>query len=45
MITIDPSAQSKVHLINHPLVQHKLTLMRKKDASTNTLQLDVEAKF
>ena len=23
-----------VHLITHPLVQHKLTLMRKKDAST-----------
>ena len=38
MITIDPSAQSKVHLINHPLVQHKLTLMRKKDASTNSFR-------
>jgi uracil phosphoribosyltransferase len=25
-----------VHLIDHPLVQHKLTLMRRKDASTNT---------
>ncbi|MDB5871345.1 MAG: hypothetical protein JWQ07_787, partial [Ramlibacter sp.] len=23
-----------VHLIEHPLVQHKLTLMRKKEAST-----------
>jgi uracil phosphoribosyltransferase len=22
---------SNVHLIDHPLVQHKLTLMRKKD--------------
>ena len=27
-----------VHLINHPLVQHKLTLMRRKDASTNTFR-------
>jgi uracil phosphoribosyltransferase len=29
---------SQVHLINHPLVQHKLTLMRRKDASTNTFR-------
>lgn len=28
----------KVHLIDHPLVQHKLTLMRRKDASTNTFR-------
>lgn len=28
----------KVHLLNHPLVQHKLTLMRRKDASTNTFR-------
>ena len=27
-----------LHLINHPLVQHKLTLMRRKDASTNTFR-------
>ena len=27
-----------VHLIEHPLVQHKLTLMRRKDASTNTFR-------
>ena len=27
-----------VHLITHPLVQHKLTLMRRKDASTNTFR-------
>ena len=35
-----PSAQtnSKVHLVDHPLVQHKLTLMRRKDASTNTFR-------
>ena len=27
-----------VHLVNHPLVQHKLTLMRKKEASTNSFR-------
>ncbi len=27
-------AMSDVHLIEHPLIQHKLTLMRKKDTST-----------
>ena len=27
-----------VHLIDHPLVQHKLTLMRRKEASTNTFR-------
>ncbi len=31
-----PTAQ--VHVVNHPLVQHKLTLMRRKDASTNTFR-------
>ena len=25
---------SKVHVVNHPLVQHKLTLMRQKDCGT-----------
>ena len=30
--------QSNVHLIDHPLVQHKLTLMRRKDASTTTFR-------
>ena len=29
---------SNVHLIDHPLVQHKLTLMRRTDASTNTFR-------
>ena len=29
---------SNVHRIEHPLVQHKLTLMRRKDASTNTFR-------
>ena len=27
-----------VHVINHPLVQHKLTLMRKKDTSTKSFR-------
>jgi uracil phosphoribosyltransferase len=27
-----------VHLIDHPLVQHKLSLMRRKDASTNSFR-------
>ena len=27
-----------VHLIDHPLVQHKLSLMRRKDSSTNTFR-------
>lgn len=27
-----------VHLIDHPLVQHKITLMRRKDSSTNTFR-------
>ena len=30
--------QSNVHVITHPLVQHKLTLMRKKEASTNSFR-------
>ncbi|WP_298929693.1 uracil phosphoribosyltransferase [uncultured Ramlibacter sp.] len=29
---------SNVHVVNHPLVQHKLTLMRRKDASTNSFR-------
>ena len=28
----------QVHVINHPLVQHKLTLMRKKDTSTKSFR-------
>ncbi|AFM17660.1 uracil phosphoribosyltransferase [Mycolicibacterium chubuense NBB4] len=27
-----------VHLVDHPLVQHKITLMRRKDASTNSFR-------
>ncbi|HXE21929.1 MAG TPA: uracil phosphoribosyltransferase [Rhodoferax sp.] len=33
-----PTLPPNVHLITHPLVQHKLTLMRRKDASTNTFR-------
>jgi len=29
---------SQVHLLDHPLVQHKLTLMRDKEASTNSFR-------
>ena len=29
---------SNVHLLDHPLVQHKLTLMRRVEASTNTFR-------
>jgi uracil phosphoribosyltransferase len=29
---------NNVHVIQHPLVQHKLTLMRRKDASTSTFR-------
>ena len=29
---------NNVHLLDHPLVQHKLTLMRRKEASTNSFR-------
>ena len=32
------STSPNLHLVNHPLVQHKLTLMRKKEASTNSFR-------
>ncbi|MFZ4480309.1 MAG: uracil phosphoribosyltransferase [Rhodoferax sp.] len=32
------STDPKVHVIDHPLVQHKLTLMRRKDASTSSFR-------
>jgi uracil phosphoribosyltransferase len=38
MIAIDPAARANVTLIDHPLVQHKLTLMRKKEASTSSFR-------
>ncbi|MES2483937.1 MAG: uracil phosphoribosyltransferase [Pseudomonadota bacterium] len=31
-------SQANVHVVDHPLVQHKLTLMRKKEASTNSFR-------
>ena len=34
----DLSTITNLHVINHPLVQHKLTLMRKKEASTNSFR-------
>ena len=33
-----PAASANVHVISHPLVQHKLTLMRKKSASTSSFR-------
>ena len=33
-----PLMHDNVHLVDHPLVQHKLTLMRRKDASTNSFR-------
>jgi uracil phosphoribosyltransferase len=38
MIQISEAARPHVHLIDHPLVQHKLSLMRKKEASTNSFR-------
>ena len=29
---------NNVHVIDHPLVQHKLSLMRNKEASTNSFR-------
>ena len=34
----DLSAIHNLHVISHPLVQHKLSLMRKKEASTNSFR-------
>ncbi len=36
-MTIIPEAH-ELHLIDHPLVQHKLTLLRRKEASTNSFR-------
>ena len=38
MTPINPQARANVHLIDHPLVQHKLSLMRNKTASTNSFR-------
>ena len=32
------SSEQQLHLVTHPLVQHKLTLMRQKDRSTNSFR-------
>ena len=32
------ATQNNVHVIDHPLVQHKLSLMRNKEASTNSFR-------
>jgi uracil phosphoribosyltransferase len=37
-MTTDSPQQGGVHLVDHPLVQHKITLMRRKDASTNSFR-------
>jgi uracil phosphoribosyltransferase len=37
-MSISNLTDSQVHLVEHPLVQHKLTLMRKKEASTNSFR-------
>jgi uracil phosphoribosyltransferase len=37
-MTLPTQNSANVHLIDHPLVQHKLTLMRRKDASTTTFR-------
>ncbi len=38
MTSARSNIRANVHLIDHPLVQHKLTLMRRKDASTTTFR-------
>lgn len=38
MIAMDPDARANVRLIDHPLVQHKLALMRDKSTSTNSFR-------
>ena len=32
------ASNNNVHVIDHPLVQHKLSLMRNKEASTNSFR-------
>ncbi len=35
---VEPPISRDVHIIDHPLVQHKLTLMRRKDTSTKSFR-------
>jgi uracil phosphoribosyltransferase len=37
-LTERPAMTATVHLVTHPLVQHKLTLMRQKDRSTSSFR-------
>ena len=37
-MTSTPAIPPNAHLVDHPLVQHKLTLMRRKDASTTSFR-------
>ena len=37
-MSTEENLSRQIHLVNHPLVQHKLTLMRKKEASTNSFR-------
>ena len=38
MVPIDPPALQTLHVVSHPLVQHKLSLMRRKEASTSSFR-------
>ena len=38
MSTMNTPGAGQVHVVDHPLVQHKLTLMRQKDRSTNSFR-------
>ena len=38
MSTMNTAGAGQVHVVDHPLVQHKLTLMRQKDRSTNSFR-------
>src|SRR5947207_6275943 len=35
---MSPAMPSTVHLFDHPLIQHKLTLMRRKETSTTSFR-------
>ena len=36
-------SERELHVLRHPLIQHKLTLLRQKDRSTNSFRLDPAA--
>ena len=33
-----PAAAAAVHVLDHPLIQHKLTLMRRRETSTTNFR-------